>query len=114
MTNPSDSETQVEWVSEDIIRQIFNDHRIYELVKDGILRTYLKRNSHPTNPEKVGQPYCTWSQIVIYYDKNDKPVAIVHQYLRPDGKLGASGLPDPKRIFLENRIISVRAKNKVE
>ncbi len=31
-------------------------------------------------------------------------VARVHQYLRLDGRLGASGLPDPKRI-LENGVL---------
>jgi hypothetical protein len=27
-----------------------------------------------------------------------REVAVVHQYLRENGSLGASGLPDPKRI----------------
>jgi hypothetical protein len=109
MSGSSSDDTLVEWVSEDIIRQIFNENRIYELVKNGVLRTYLKRNSHPANSMAVGEPYCTWSQIVLYYDQDNHPVAIVHQYLRPDGTIGASGLPDPKRIFLGRRIISVRS-----
>jgi hypothetical protein len=31
-----------------------------------------------------------------------KKVAVAHQYLRPDGTLGASGRPDPKAIFSED------------
>ena len=26
-------------------------------------------------------------------------IATCHRYLRPDGSLGASGLPDPKQVF---------------
>jgi len=32
------------------------------------------------------------------------------QFLRPDGTIGASGLPDPKRIFIEGRVISTRTE----
>jgi hypothetical protein len=32
-------------------------------------------------------------------------MAIVHQYLRPDGTLGASGLPDPKWLRDGDRIL---------
>jgi hypothetical protein len=43
---------------------------------------------------------CTRSQYLIYVDNNGKKVAGVHQYLRPDGKLGASGRPDPKELLI--------------
>jgi hypothetical protein len=105
-SNPSDNR-KVEWVSLEIIRQIFNQRGIFELVKQGKIKTKLKRDSHPL-PPPVGEPVCTYSQIVYYYDQEDKPLAIVHQYLRPDGSVGASGLPDPKRVFLEDRIVSIR------
>ncbi len=106
---PSD-ETKVEWVSKDIIRQIFNERGIFKKVKTGELTTHVKRNSHPTNPPPAGEPICTWSQIVYYYTQEGEPVAIVHQFLRPDGTIGASGLPDPKRIFIEGRVISTRTE----
>lgn len=99
-------------MSEDIIRQIFNENKIYEKTINGNLTTHIKRDSHLSNPQKVGHPYCTWSQIVYYYDKDKKPVAIVHQYLKPDGTIGASGVPDPKRIFIDGKIFSVRSKPK--
>jgi hypothetical protein len=104
-----DDEPKVEWVTEAIIRQIFNERRLYEDALSGRLITRLKRSSHPADPTPAGQPICTWSQIVYYYDQQGKPLAIVHQFLRPDGTLGASGLPDPKRLFLDDRIISVRS-----
>lgn len=40
-------------------------------------------------------------QILRYGDENGAEVAIVHQYLRQDGTLAASGLPDPKRITVD-------------
>lgn len=62
-------------------------------------------------PKKLpdSEPPGTQSQIVYYYNDKNQPVAIVHQYLRPDGTIGASGLPDPKRVFLSDRIIYVSA-----
>jgi hypothetical protein len=71
------------------------------------LVTYVKRNSVPATPPQ-GEPPNTKSQIIYYYDHENNPVAIVHQYLRPNGTIGASGLPDPKRLFIDGKIISVR------
>lgn len=99
----------VEWVSKDIIRQIFNESQFVEKVQAGIFHARLKRNSHLSSPPPT-EPYCTNSQIVMYYDENDAVVAIVHQYLRPNGTLGGSGKPDPKRLFIGGRIISVRSE----
>jgi hypothetical protein len=31
-------------------------------------------------------------------------VAVMHQYLRPDGTIGASGQPDPKRLVVEGDV----------
>ncbi len=104
---PIDSD--VEWVSKDIIRQIFNESQFVEKVQKGIFQARLKRNSHLSAPPPT-EPYCTNSQIVMYYDENNSVVAIVHQYLRPDGTLGGSGKPDPKRLWIGNRIISVRSE----
>jgi len=35
-------------------------------------------------------------------------VALVHQYLRSDGTLGASGQPDPKRIVIGNVVYATK------
>jgi hypothetical protein len=42
----------------------------------------------------------TKSQIVAYINSNGQQVALVHQYLKPDGTLGGSCKPDPKELLL--------------
>ena len=38
--------------------------------------------------------------MIAYYDDGQR-LALVHQYLRPAGTLGATGLPDPKELLVE-------------
>jgi hypothetical protein len=59
----------------------------------------IKRNSHRRNPTET-LPYCTHSQIVNYYDASGNRVAVVHQCVLPDGSIGGSGRPEPKRIWI--------------
>src|SRR5579863_3409270 len=40
----------------------------------------------------------TLSQELRYYDRDNNLVAKAHRFLRPDGRLAASGLVDPKRV----------------
>ena len=42
--------------------------------------------------------------MVSFLDSDNNELARVHQYLRPDGTIGASGKPDPKRL-LEGNIL---------
>lgn len=79
------------------LRDLFNAGRYWERAQAGEFRASLKREGHPA-PEESGQPHCTRSQEVVYFDLEDLEVARVHQYLRPDGTLGGSGRPDPKRL----------------
>jgi hypothetical protein len=54
---------------------------------------------HPA-PPLADEPQCTWSRSISYRDKvTDDEVARVHQYDRPDGTIGLSGRPDPKRVL---------------
>jgi hypothetical protein len=85
-------------VSVEELRQLFNAGRFWERLLAGELRASLKREGHPA-PAASGQPYCTRSQEVFYFDLEGMEVARVHQYLRPDGLLGGSGRPDPKRLL---------------
>ena len=62
----------------------------------GRLTVKLLKDRHPSAP-RAREPNCTRSQIVGYF-RGRVNVAIVHQYLRPDGTIGASGRPDPKRV----------------
>lgn len=99
----------VEWVSEDHIRQLFNDSGLYRRAQEGELSIHLKRQSHRA-PD--GEPFCTHSQIVYYFTPEGNLLAVVHQYQRPDGTLGGSGLPDPKRLYLPGKSIAVRSRKR--
>jgi hypothetical protein len=85
------------------MRRRFNRGRYYERVLSGELRAVVKRDSTPVRP-KANEPIGTHSQEVSYLDATNEEVARVHQYIRPLGGRGASGLPDPKRLF-ENGIL---------
>lgn len=50
---------------------------------------------------------CTRSQILAYEDPPGKQIAVVHQYLRPDGTIGGSGRPDPKRLMVNGIVYAV-------
>lgn len=79
------------------MRRRFNCGRYQQRLGAGELTAKIGRVGHPS-PVKSGQPHCTQSQEVFYLDSSGQEVARVHQYLRPDGKLGGRGLPDPKRL----------------
>ncbi len=78
---------------------MFNNGKYWEKAKSGTLRPALVANNHPSSP-RAKVPICTRSQYIIYFNNKGEKVAAVHQYLRPDGKLGASGRPDPKELFV--------------
>lgn len=82
----------------DKLREMFESLRLWERAMAGELRQKVIGNNHPSR-NKAKEPFCTRSQMVSYIDRNGREVARVHQYLRPDGTLGASGKPDPKRIL---------------
>jgi hypothetical protein len=61
--------------------------------------TAIEGNLLKSDPVRPGhhQPIGTKSEMVPYR-LNGKQIAICHRYRRPDGTLGASGLPDPKML----------------
>ena len=87
------------------LRQVFKNQDFLGRLQRGDLTAVLVEESHPS-PPRANLPHCTRSQMVAYYEKRRK-VALVHQYLRPDGRLGASGLPDPKRLLVNNLLYIV-------
>ena len=107
--SPAPNQLPIEWVSKTIMRSRFNNGQYTQEVHAGKLLARIKKNSRPDTPPP-GEPFCTHSQIGCYHALSRELVAIVHQYRRPDGTLGASGLPDPKRLTLADRIVSVRSK----
>ncbi len=66
----------------------------------GELAEVVTRSNHPASP-LAGEPFCTQSQIVEYYDAGWEFVAMAHRYLRKDGAIGLSGRPDPKKIVVD-------------
>lgn len=84
------------------MRRQFNEIIVPQL-KQGQLVSRVHWERHPSRP-KAQEPHCTRSQIVAYYDAKGMEVARAHQYLRPDGTLGASGKPDPNRMVVNGVI----------
>ncbi len=77
------------------MRRRFNVRDYARRVANGEWRAEVRRDGRPST-DNSGEPFCTGSQILAYFDADGQRVAIVHQYVRSDGTLGASGLPDPK------------------
>src|SRR5690242_3554705 len=46
-----------------------------------------------------GQVPGTLSGMIEFRDHNNRTIAKLHRFVRPDGTVGASGLPDPKVLF---------------
>ena len=43
--------------------------------------------------------------MVWYFSPEGQELALIHQYLLPDGTIGGSGRPDPKRMILDDEVI---------
>lgn len=82
------------------MRKIFNDGMYWEKARSGELVVVLLEHRHPSRIE-ANEPFCTYSQMISYRDPScNNEVARVHQYLRSDKTIGASGKPDPKRVLV--------------
>jgi len=102
---------QIVRVSEAELRQLFNE-RYLPLIQKGQINEQIMRGAgrHPSLP-LAQVPYCTESQEVRYFDpKTGEELARVHRYVKPDGKLGASGLPDPKRVIVDGVVYRIIKK----
>ena len=94
-------------LSQSELRKIFNERQYYHKIQTGEVFEDLLDSRHAT-PKRSGQPYCTHSQLIAYRERDSKrKVALVHQYLRPDGRIGASGRPDPKWLLGDKEILSL-------
>ncbi len=102
VTWPSD----VEWVTPDELRIHFNTADFVGGIERGEILEGVWKDRHLPQPRH--EPYCTRSQMVIYWTEQREPVALVHQYLRPDGSLGASRQPDPKRIVVGDKVYATK------
>jgi hypothetical protein len=75
-------------------------------LQTGQLKRENTKNNHLTREKalKQRQAYCTHSQTIEYLEGQIR-IALVHQYLAPDGvSLGGSGEPDPKYLEFNGTI----------
>src|SRR5215510_1523130 len=91
-----------------VIRDKFIREGYFAAWKAQAYRERVKSQSHDP-PPAVEEPHCTWSQLVEYLDVGGERVMLCHQYMRPDGTLGGSGLPDPKWLLAEGVIYKAGA-----
>jgi hypothetical protein len=81
------------------LRRAFNERGIWLQAQRGELDERLISEGHPS-PPLSDDPVCTRSQIVAYVDDTGVEIVRVHQYMRPDGRLGGtSGAPDPQEML---------------
>ena len=93
------------------MRTIFNEGRYWERVQTGELTMRINRDTHPTRT-KAKEPYCTRTQEISILDANGFELARAHRYVRPDGEIGASGKPDPRRAFKDGVMYRLQKKPK--
>src|SRR5258707_1282052 len=84
------------------IQELFNRGNYWRRMQQGEFTAVLKKDV--LAPRKSWLPSGTRSQLVAYYNSAGTKIAIVHQYLKPDGTLGASGRPDPK-LLLHRKVL---------
>jgi hypothetical protein len=89
------------------LQRRFNEGKYWERLRKGEYTAVLLEDRHPSLIA-ANEPFCTRSQMVSYIDRNNNEIARVHQYLRPDGSIGASGKPDPKRLLEGNMLYRLK------
>lgn len=91
------------------MRELFNNSDLGERKKRGELAERVEKQRH-ADPQRSGQPFCTYSQILLWLDPSNmnNEAARFHQYLQPDGSIGASGKPDPIRLELGGFVYKLR------
>jgi hypothetical protein len=92
------------------MRALFNEWGYWQRVKEGEFVELLFSTHAPGPAAPPSLQDGTESQEVHYFDRQVRRRAIVHQYLQPDGTLGASGKPDPKYLMGDDGTIYALAK----
>lgn len=87
------------------MRRLFNEWGYWQKVKDDEFVEFVFSTREPGPAAPPNLPEGTESQEVHYFDRRVRRRAIVHQYLQPDGTIGASGKPDPKYLMDEDGTI---------
>ena len=103
----------IQRVTQEELRRLFNEHYLDRIASGQIHIIVLRGAERHPSPMLAREPYCTRSQEISYIDPvTNEEVARAHRYLRPDATIGASGLPDPKRVSINGvRYRIIKTKN---
>jgi hypothetical protein len=94
------------------MRERFNTGKYWDRLKAGEFRSGVLDECMPRADVAQQEPLGTLSQKLSYRDGNNDEVARVHQYTRPDGTIGAGGLPDPKLLLEGGMLYGLHKKPK--
>jgi len=97
-------------VDASFLQKLFNEGGYWERAQAGDLSMVVLEDRHPSLT-LANEPFCTKSQMISYRD-GILEIARVHQYLRTDGSIGASGRPDPKRLYHDGNLYRLIKKPK--
>ncbi len=90
--------------------KIFNEAGYWEKAKKGEFTAHLlESNVSKTLSQETVEIV---SQMVSYRDSTGREMARVHQFVRPNGTLAASGMPDPKRLYKDGVLYRLQKKSK--
>jgi len=90
------------------MRRMFNEERFVERAERGEIKAVVVHSGTPS-PD-VGLPDGSKSELVSYRDLNNLELSRAHQYVLPDGRIGASGMPDPKRVLKGGKLYRIEKK----
>jgi hypothetical protein len=88
------------------MRGMFNELMLVERAKTGEIEEVVIHSGIPTADK--GLPDGSQTQMVSYREKSGVELARAHRFLLPDGSIGASGKPDPKRLLKDGILYRLR------
>ncbi len=91
-------------VTKEELRNLFNAGAYWDRAQEGEFVEEIERSEEirPTLRRKLRMPHKSVSQTVAYRLPGGEKVALVHQYVRPDGRI--RGKPDPKYLKIDGVI----------
>ena len=93
------------------MREAFNSQQFDEKARLGQI-SFRQEGNASAAPPHLNFPEGTVSRRVAVIGGNGKKLAICHQYVLPDGSLGASGRNDPKQILVGDELWVVDPNDK--
>lgn len=89
---------RIKTVPRSTIREKFNEGPLLQQIEKGELVEKMLRDKVLKSPKSYQGPTGTRTQYIRYTDSNGTLIVEFHRFLRPDGTLGATGKPDPKKL----------------